>query len=287
MSLRLQPKLLLTLLLSAGGMAALGYWLSGGGALSSIVAAWFGPPRVTMTESYEAISDGPSFDHALFDGLLRRHVDADGWVDYAALRGEQRTLDEYLAALAAAPFDALGRDEKLALLLNAYNAFTLRLILDRWPLDSIMDIAAEQRWAERRWTLGGRVLSLDDIEHAEIRPHFREPRIHFALVCAAIGCPKLRNEAYVASRLNAQLEEQMRYSHAHERWFRFDAAAGKVHVSMLYDWYREDFLTAEPSVVDFVARYSAPLRSALVAGAKPTLEFLPYDWALNDRGNRP
>lgn len=269
------------LLLGSGGIAALAY-----GARSA-VSRWFGPPRVAMAETYAQAPTDTSFDHAALDRLLRKHVDGDGWVDYAGLRAGARELDTYLAALAAAPFEVLGRDEKLALLLNAYNAFTLRLIMDRWPIGSIMDVPAGRRWAERRWVFAGRRVSLDDLEHGEIRPHFREPRVHFALVCAAVGCPKLRSEAYVAARLDAQLDDQMRYCHASERWFRFDRAAAVAYASALYDWYRDDFLTSAPSVLAFIAPYSPALRQALATGVVPALEYLPYDWTLNDVARRP
>jgi hypothetical protein len=96
----------------------------------------------------------------------------------------------------------MGRNEKLALLINAYNAFTLKLIVERLPVQSILDIPAAERWDAVRWKVGGQVWSLKQIEHEQIRPKFTEPRVHFALVCAAVGCPPLRNEAYDASRLD-------------------------------------------------------------------------------------
>ena len=124
-----------------------------------------------------------------------------------------------------APIDELGRDERLALLINAYNAFTLRLILDHYPVASITDIPADQRWDAVRWRLAGETYSLNQIEHELVRPNFREPRIHFALVCAAVGCPPLRTEAYTGELLEEQLEGQTRYSHAHDRWLRYRTGA--------------------------------------------------------------
>lgn len=243
----------------------------------------FGPPAVTMQESYAAGENTATFDHSAYDELLARYVTSEGLVDYAGLRAAgQQTLDAYLESLAAAPFADLGRDEKLALLLNAYNAFTLSLIAERYPLESIMEIPEDQRWQAARWNLGGRVLSLDGIEHEEIRPRFREPRIHFALVCAALGCPKLRNEAYTGAKLDEQLAEQMRYAHGSPRWFRFDAERRVVEVSSLYDWYRGDFEQAHGSVLAAVAPYSAAVQSALAAGVSLEVRFIDYDWTLND-----
>ncbi len=246
----------------------------------------FGPPPVTLQETYQRQSDGPKVDHAQFDTLLRRHVDADGWVDYAGLQKEAATLDAYISEVANAPFADLGRDEKLSLLINAYNAFTLRLILDHYPVKSIKDIPGAKRWDDKRWRIGTMTLSLNQIEHEQIRPKFAEPRIHFALVCAAIGCPKLRNEAFQADRIEKQLEDQAHYVHLHDRWFDYEPGAKEVHLTKLYDWYGSDFEQAAGSVVQFAARYSAPLKAALDAGMKPKIKWLDYDWTLNDAKNK-
>ncbi len=173
----------------------------------------FGPPRVEMKEAYAAAGAegneaGASFDHSTLDALLHEYVDDDGWVDYRGMKAVEPELDDYLTAVAAAPFDALGRDEKLALLINAYNAFTLKLIVEHLPLDSIMDIAAAERWDAVRWNVGGNVWSLNQIEHEQIRPKFVEPRIHFAVVCAAVGCPPLRPEAFDPACLDEQLPSE-------------------------------------------------------------------------------
>jgi uncharacterized protein YyaL (SSP411 family) len=226
---------------------------------------------------------GPRFDHGGFDAILARHVDADGRVDYVALRRNSRPLDSYLQALADAPLDELDGDGKLALLINAYNAFTLRLILDHYPVASIMDIPEANRWDGRRWEIAGRTWSLNEIEHEQIRANFDEPRIHFALVCAAVGCPPLRREAYTASRLEAQLEDQTRAVHARERWFRYDAREQVVRLTRLYDWYGGDFTKNGATVVTYAASYAPELKRALDAGVRPGVEWLDYDWSLNDR----
>ena len=252
----------------------------------------FGPPQVTLAESYEAKPGGPTFDHSDFDALLKKHVDAEGQFDYRELKKDPKPLDAYIASLEGAPLDELGRDERLALLINAYNAFTLRLILNHYPLASIKDIPSDQRWDAVRWKVGGHEWSLNQIEHERIRPHFREPRIHFALVCAAKGCPPLRKEAYVAKRLEEQLEAQARYVHQHERWFRFpdskDSKEGgqTVHLTELYDWYRGDFEQVAGSVLDYAARYAPELKSALEAGRTPEIEWIDYDWSLNEQEQR-
>lgn len=250
----------------------------------------FGPPSVQMTEAYTDKPDGPSFDHSVFDALLHKHVNDKGGVDYAGLSRDRDQLDAYVKRLAAAPFEQMGRDQKLALLINAYNAFTLTLILDHYnggKLKSIRDIPDAQRWDAVRWKVGGHIWSLNQIEHEQIRPHFAEPRIHFALVCAAVGCPPLRAESYVADRLEQQLADQARYVHTHDRWYRYDVDRNVVHLTQLYNWYDGDFKQAAGSVAAFAARYAPALQQRLDAGQTPKIKWLDYDWSLNARENLP
>lgn len=275
----------LTALAAVLMMTSAGYAYANPGLFSG----WFGPPPLILKEAYVVAEDGPTFDHAKFDALLKKHVDDDGWVNYSGFDDDEDELDDYLLALAEAPFDEMGRNEKLALLINAYNACTIRLILDHFDdgnLTSIRKIPDAKRWKYKRWNVGSNIWSLDDIEHKQIRPKFKEPRIHFALVCAAVGCPKLRNEAYVAERIAEQLEDQARYAHAHERWFRFESRKNVVRLTKLYKWYGDDFKQVAGSVLEFAARYSPELKKALDAGKKPTVKWLEYNWNLNDEGNR-
>ena len=245
------------------------------------------PPRVTLQEAYEEKPGGPSFDHSALDRLLKAHVDQEGWVDYQGLKADAAELNGYIQAIARASFDEMGRKQKLALLINAYNAFTLRLILDYYPVASIKDIPEDKRWNDERWHVGGHQWSLLQIENEEIRPKFIEPRLHFALVCAAIGCPKLRNEAYQADRLEQQLEDQARLVHSHRRWFRFDPGDGILHLTQLYLWYSDDFAQVAASVPAFAARYAPDLKKELDQGRQFRIKWLGYDWRLNSKENRP
>jgi uncharacterized membrane protein YdjX (TVP38/TMEM64 family) len=242
-----------------------------------------GPPPVSSAEAYASSPATAVFDHSRFDALLRAHVDADGFVDYAGLKRDETQLDGYLASLSGSRFGELGRDEKLALLLNAYNAFTVRLVLDHWPLESIRDIPRERRWDDRRWKLAGETLSLNQIEHERIRPRFLEPRIHFALICAARGCPPLRAEAYMGVRLESQLVDQAQRIHSDSRWVSFDSASGTLHLTEIYKWYASDFREAAGSVPEFVARHVPAVRAALDAGRHLEVRWIPYDWSLNER----
>ncbi len=251
-----------------------------------VIRGLFGPPAVTLTEHHTQKPDGARFDHTPFDRLLAKYVSLEGQVDYQKLATEAHALDAYIASVAQCPFDQLGRDEKLALLINAYNAFTLRLILDHNPIRSIKDIPAQKRWDHVRWRIGANMWSLNQIEHKQIRPHFKEPRVHFALVCAAVGCPPLRNEAYRADQLDAQLEDQTQAVHQRSRWFQYDKHANRVKLTPLYRWYSGDFEQIAGSVLNFAARYHRPLAQAIENGQQPEIQWLDYDWSLNSQNHR-
>lgn len=261
------------------------------GACAQLQPNWltrmFGPPTVVMAEAYAPKPDGPTFDHSTFDRLLARYVDEEGWVDYAALKARDRdALQAYIEELGEADFEALGRDEKLALLINAYNAFTLELILEHWDdgrLESIRDIPSSKRWDHERWRVGENVWSLNQIEHEQIRPKFKEPRIYWVVVCAAVGCPPLRPEAYVGDRIEEQLHDQGRLVHSGDRWFRYDRDSGIVHLTKLYEWYKDDYVQIDGGVLEHAAQYMPELREDLDADNAPSIRWLDYDWALNHR----
>ena len=251
----------------------------------------FGPPAVTMAEEYEVRPEGPTVDHSRFQNVLDQFVNQAGGVDYAGLAANPDDLLAYHASLAEVPWCELGRNEKLALLLNAYNSFTLELMID-WldepGIEGIRDIPGAQRWDAERWNIGGNVWSLDQIEHVQIREHFIAPDYHFAAVCAAIGCPPLRTEVYTGERLDAQLRDQARIVHEDgTRWFQYDRENGVLHLTPLYQWYRGDFEQVKPDIVEYAAQYNDTLASDLEAGIRPTVRWLEYDWALNDQEALP
>ncbi|MBI1349426.1 DUF547 domain-containing protein [bacterium] len=256
------------------------------GGLGHIIVAMFGPPQVVLAEKYADISSLATFDHSSFDALLHRHVSEGGWVDYDRLKEERALLQAYLETLATAPLDELGRDEKLALMINAYNAFTLQLIVEHYPLASIRDIPEDRRWDDVRWNLAGNMMSLNELEHERIRPNFREPRIHFALVCAAVGCPPLRAEAYSGTRIEEQLQAQADYVHKNPRWFQLHEDESKLALTRLYEWYGGDFEQVADSVLKYAARFAPKLDALLACGKQPAITWLEYDWSLNDTANR-
>lgn len=234
----------------------------------------FGPPRRTLREAYTESGDG-HFDHGGLDALLRVHVNADGFVDYAGLAAQSDDLDRYLGTVATVDFSALSRDEKLALLINIYNAATLRLVLDNMPLSSIKDIRAHDRWKAQRWVIGGRTLSLEDIENTELRAKFIEPRIHFAINCASNGCPKLRNAAFTGDDINAELDAQTRDTHTDTRWCSI--ADNQLALTKVYRWYEGDFVQSARSVHGWVTPYLQQ------PDIDESISWLPYDWSLNSQ----
>lgn len=255
--------------------------------LPAIGLRLFGPPRVMMAEARANSSGKAKFDHQRLDRLLKAHVDADGWVDYRGLQKEREELRRYVDSLAGVAMDDLGRDERLAFLINAYNAFTLQLILEHYPLDSIKDIPARDRWDAVRWNVGGNKWSLNQIEHEQVRAKFAEPRIHFTLVCAAIGCPPLRHEAYRADRLEEQLADQTDYVHRHRRWFQVDTNVTVVRLTKLYEWYGDDFVQKYGSVMNAITPYLPRPHEGTAPTKKPRIRWLRYDWSLNDVTNKP
>ena len=245
-----------------------------------------------------------AFDHrhAGWDRLLKQHVhwDATGvasTVDYAAFKRQQEELDTYLAELSTVPlkeYSGWRKPQQLAFLLNAYNALTIKLILGKYPdLDSIKDLGSffTSPWKKKFFTLLGQKRHLDDLEHAIIRAPgaFDDPRIHAAAVCASIGCPGLRNEAFVADKIDRQLEDSLRRFLSDRRRNRFNVSTGRLEISQIFDWYGDDFVgyRGHSSVAAFLSDYAELLsddpasQQRLKAGSAP-LEFLDYDWRLND-----
>ncbi len=235
-----------------------------------------------------ALAQAAPFDqnHSLLDKTLKVYV-KDALVDYAALKADRRDLDRYLAAvsgLAESDFTAWPEKQRLAFLINAYNAYTLQLIIDHYPVKSIKDIGGWRKgpWDQLVVHLFGRTLTLNDLEHKILRVQYDEPRIHFALVCAARGCPPLRNEAYVAIRLDAQLDDQARQFLATANKNRVEASERVVYLSPLFKWYGSDFEKKSGSVVAALKPYW-PKRAAAVPGNDGfKIRYTEYDWSLNE-----
>jgi hypothetical protein len=225
-----------------------------------------------MAEAHTESGEG-SFDHGVFDRLLRQHVSAPGFVDYEELAADAHILDTYLESIAGVDFAALSRDEKLALLINTYNAATLQLVLDHLPLASIKNIPTRDRWKARRWNIGGTIFSLEEIENNELRSKFIDPRIHFAINCASLGCPKLRCAAFTGPDIHVELDAHTRDVHADPRWAR--VTGRRMDLTKIYRWYEGDFVQAAGSVSGWAADYVPD------APEPASIGWLPYGWALN------
>ncbi len=251
------------------------------------LAATAGP---TMAQAQ--VTPTTTFDHSAFDALLRAHV-ADGMVDYAAFKSAP-TFKSYLSALAKQDPNALPRAEQLAFWINAYNAYTIQLIIKHDERKSIRNInktiglKLKGPWSEPLARVGGKDYTLDDIEHKIIRPTYKEPRIHFALVCAAMGCPPLRREAYTGARLESQLENQgAEFLLRSPTKNRVDVAGKTFYHSMIFGYYKGDFGGTVAAAGKYAARWfpvGSPERSLLESGAFKAVE-TNYDWTLNSQEN--
>ncbi|NOR26235.1 MAG: DUF547 domain-containing protein [Desulforhopalus sp.] len=240
------------------------------------------------------------FDHSGWGNLLKEHVRVFengkvSQVDYAGMAGKRDALDDYLRKLSAVgrdEFDAWSMDEQLAFLLNAYNSWTVELILTKYPdLDSIKDLGSwfESPWKKDFTHLLGKKRSLDDIEHGLIRGsgRYNDPRIHFAANCASIGCPALRAEPYLGADLRRQLDEATNLFLEDRSRNRLDGRVLKV--SSIFKWYRGDFEKGWQSVESleqFLADHAEDLgltkeETEQVLTGKIKIEFLSYDWKLN------
>ncbi len=231
------------------------------------------------------------FDHSPWDALLKRHVNAIGEVDYAALKANRAPLDAYVASLSADSPDSRtvlfpDRAAELAYWLNAYNALTIRGVVDAYPTRSVLNLGARFGFFSRKdYTLGGLKLSLQDLENDIIRKRYGDARIHFAIVCASVSCPRLEREAFVGARLEEQLDRVTRGAMLENRTVAIDVKTKTVFLTALFKWYRADF--GGPAL-DYVRRYSTPARAASLdlIGKKPRVRFFDYDWSINEPGSR-
>lgn len=233
-----------------------------------------------------------SVDHSPFTRLLQRFVDEKGNVDYGQLKTEaDSVLTPYLDQLATTDPSSLGRDARLAFWINAYNAYTFKLIVEHYPVQNIWAVTpgpAEPKdnspFALEVGTVADTVRTLDEIEHEIIRERFDEPRIHFALVCAAASCPRLRREAYTGSRLDAQLDDQTRTFVHDDQKNRIPMGDGQIQLNRILKWYGSDF-GSTADLQRFIAPYFKGAVRDSLSKAAYEVDFLPYDWSLNDQSS--
>ncbi|QDT04971.1 hypothetical protein K227x_33690 [Rubripirellula lacrimiformis] len=230
-------------------------------------------------------------DPSDWDGLLKKYVDPNGNVDYAAWKGnpqDVQSLDRFLAHLSSAsPHGRASSSAKLAFWINAYNAVTVRGILREYPTTSIRNHTAKlfgyNIWKDLLLNVGGTPYSLDQMEHEWLRK-MGEPRIHFAIVCASRSCPRLLAEAYTAEKLDSQLTLNAKVFFASPGNFRYDRSRQTFQLSSILKWFGEDFGSDQAAVLRTIAAY-LPSREAHDAAMANSVSvaYLEYDWGLNDR----
>ncbi len=257
------------------------------------------PRRAMLASPLVALLPHPASAQADdgLDALLARHVvphpDGVTRVRYAAWKAnaaDLRALDAWIEAAAARRPSAMPRAEAYAFWANLYNALTLKVILDRYPVRSIRDIRSTGvpfdlrgwigPWRTRLVTVEGRRMSLDDIEHETMRPTFRDPRVHYAVNCASIGCPNIWPRAWRAETLERALDDAAAAFVNHPRGATV-LPDGRLRVSSIYTWFREDFGGSEAGVVAHLRRHAAPALAARL-GERTSIAEDAYDWALND-----
>ncbi len=223
-----------------------------------------------------------SFDHShsSFDSILKKYV-SNGRVNYKGIQTEKSKLEEYLSSLSKvsnSEYNGFSKEQKIAFLINAYNAFTVKLILDNYPVKSIRKIGGifQSPWKIEFFELLGSKRHLDWIEHSKLRVDFNEPRIHFAIVCASIGCPPLANTAFTPEKLETQLQSLME-NFLKGKNNRYDSKENILYLSPIFDWFEKDFIK-KGTVIEFV---NPSMGNTIPADAK--IKYTDYNWNLNEQ----
>jgi len=225
------------------------------------------------------------FDQSRFDQVLKTYVNDKGLVDYNGIAGDP-AFKAYLESLETAQPDAMSRDGQLAFWINAYNAVTIDKVIKWKPQKSVRETLIPGVWTSTKFfttrdhIVAGKRLSQDDIENDILRKQFKDPRIHFAIVCASSSCPPLPRFAYTAENVQGKLEEETRKYINSDRGTRIDAADNTLYLSKLFDWYKGDVEAKPGSVLNFIKPYLNEKTLAFVQRG-PEIAYLEYDWSLN------
>lgn len=243
----------------------------------------------------ESIAQAEPFNYQDYALVLATYVNNKGLVDYSGLQANRQLLDRFNQSLTQVEpntYKSWSEKEQLAFLMNAYNALTLQSIIDQDPLKkSIRDIPGV--WKSRKFQVAGSSKTLDNIEHDTIRKNFDEPRIHAALVCAAISCPPLRNEPYLADQLDRQLNDQVNKFIASPQGFKLDIQENKVYLSSIFKWYGKDWINSygvedkfagskkEKAVLNFLSNFLSSEKRQYLEKGQYKVIYLDYNWSLN------
>ncbi|TWO33327.1 DUF547 domain-containing protein [Seonamhaeicola sediminis] len=226
----------------------------------------------TIRDSLKKVTTRVLSQHQLWDNLLGKYVSNEGHVDYQGLKKEYNKLQEYISFLqSSVPEKDSSKNQKLSYWINTYNAFTVDLILRHYPINSIKDI--KEPWQQRHWKLGDKWYNLDEIEHHILRK-MDEPRIHFAINCASISCPKLQNKAFTTTHLETQLTKATKdFLNDPER---NSISKDNLELSKIFQWFAKDF-KQHGSLIDFLNQYSD-----LEISQKAKKNYKDYNWSLNE-----
>lgn len=235
-----------------------------------------------------------TIDHGAWNAFLAAYVveggDGINRLRYGAVsETDRQTLDAYIDRLADTAISQYDRAEQFAFWINLYNALTVKVILDSYPVESIRNIDispglfASGPWGAELITIEGTALTLDDIEHRILRPIWQDPRVHYAVNCASIGCPNLQPKAFTAANTDALLNQGAREYINHPRGFSV-GDRGRVRASAIYKWFAEDFGGSERAVLDHARKFAAPPLNAKLEEATGIAGY-DYDWSLNDAAN--
>lgn len=259
-----------------------------------LVGCSTGPATTTSAPSSEIVSD-QGIDYKVYDDLLSTYVDEEGWVNYVELQQSRQALDTFndvLASVDDATLSSWSEEEQIAFWMNAYNSLTLKSIIDQTPLKpSIKDITGV--WRLRKHSINQKEKTLNEIEHDVLRVDFDEPRLHAAIVCAAISCPPLRNEAFTGEKLDEQLDSQVKQWLARPDGLKIDKEAGDVKVSKIFSWFGGDWVPSygvdsgfagskeEKAVLNFISKYVSDEDRAYLEAGDYKVSYFDYDWSLN------
>ncbi|MFQ5902341.1 MAG: DUF547 domain-containing protein [Candidatus Binatia bacterium] len=256
----------------------------------------------------DSVEAGSRVDYDAYRKMLARFV-RDGWVDYRSLKRDREKLDGYVKSLSEidrSAYETWGDKEKVAFWINAYNGLTLKIVLDNYPIKSSVRLSSffypsnsirqiPGAWDQITHPIMGRLLTLDQIEHEILRKQFNEPRIHFALVCASRSCAPLRSEPYVGEKLIEQLDDQVKVFLRDSKKNRFDREERVLYLSKIFQWFGDDFVrrfgnNGFPNhgkkiraVLSFISHYLSPKEREFLAWPDLRIEYLPYDWSLNEQ----
>lgn len=240
------------------------------------------------------LAPAAGFDHSAWDRVLKRSVSEIGEVDYGALKKDHAEFDQYLEQLRAVspvnkPELFPTRAEQMAYWINAYNALVTKGIVDHYPVKSVRNIGLLfSFFRSKDWVVGGETMSLDHIEHDTLRAKYGDPRVHVAIVCASLSCPKLSRNAFTAENLDRQLDELLRAFVAERRNVLIDPQANTITYTQIFQWYGGDFeKSSKGTLLDYIRPYlSEEQRKQIAAMKSPRIRFKAYDWAINDPGSR-